>query len=356
MGEQGEMRKTRGKHRGSWASKVAGVIALGVVLVLSAVGLRAEVVIVDAAQDNTLYEDLNGQFSNGSGDYLFAGRTQGAGLRRGLIAFDVAAAVPAGSTIDDVAFGLFMSKTIVGPEFVKVHRALADWGEGASDAPGEEGAGAPAEPGDATWLHTFFPNDFWALEGGDYAATESGATLVDQVGPYEWSDPAMVADVQGWLDDPEQNFGWVLIGNEREARDEVPEQAQATSKRFNTRENFLPYSRPRLRIEFTPPTGLALSITGACPGAIEIAISGATPDGRVGLPWSRSLGSFTVPGGGCAGTDLDLDRPRLLTIVPVDAAGAVTLQRNAPAAVCGVYLQAVDLPSCAVSGVGQIPQ
>ena len=50
---------------------------------------------------------------------------------------------------------------------IELHKLLADWGEGTSQATGEEGQGAPATPNDATWRHRFFDTIFWTNEGGD---------------------------------------------------------------------------------------------------------------------------------------------------------------------------------------------
>jgi hypothetical protein len=54
----------------------------------------------------------------------------------------------------------------------------------------------------------------------------------------------MVADVQGWLDDPSSNFGWLLVGNEGE---------NGTAKRFDSKENPVAERSPSLTIEFTLP-------------------------------------------------------------------------------------------------------
>ena len=48
-----------------------------------------------------------------------------------------------------------------------MRRALADWGEGTSFG---LGAGSPATPGDATWLHTFYNTDLWTNAGGDFSS------------------------------------------------------------------------------------------------------------------------------------------------------------------------------------------
>ena len=80
---------------------------------------------------------------------------------------------------------------------------------------GQEGKGDDSEPNDATWIHTFYPGSFWTTPGGDFDATASGSTSVDGEGSYSWGSTAqMVADVQGWLDTPANNHGWILIGPE----------------------------------------------------------------------------------------------------------------------------------------------
>ena len=98
-----------------------------------------------ASRDNTLYEQVGGGLSNGAGEYIFAGTTATTSLRRrALLRFDVHAAVPAGSTVTSEALQLNMSRTISNAQPVSLHRVMADWGEGTSDALLEEGGGAAA--------------------------------------------------------------------------------------------------------------------------------------------------------------------------------------------------------------------
>jgi hypothetical protein len=209
--------------------------------------LPTSTVIVEAEKDNTLYESETGALSNGMGDFFFAGQTQSGNLRRGLVAFDVNAAVPHGSTVVSATLELHVSNTPDGgPDTVEVgaHFVSADWGEGDSDADGEEGAGAPAATGDATWLHTFFNTDLWASAGGDFSAAPSASTTVGGVGDYSWTSPALADDVQTWVDTPAASNGWAMVG---------PEEAIQTARRFNSRENDDEATRPRLIIEFIPP-------------------------------------------------------------------------------------------------------
>jgi hypothetical protein len=206
--------------------------------------LRAESVTITATRDNTLYESITGGLSNGAGDYFFAGTTVDGAIRRGLIGFDVAGSVPAGSVITAATLRLHMSRTPAAVEPVTVHRLLAEWGEGASDAPGEEGAGGNPATGDATWIHTFFAAASWSQPGGDFVPESSASASVIGTGYYDWgSTPGMIADVQGWLDQPGSNFGWLVMGNE-----EFP----LTAKRFDSREHPNPAMRPSLAIEYRP--------------------------------------------------------------------------------------------------------
>ena len=44
---------------------------------------------------------------------------------------------------------------------IELHKLMVDWGEGASNANGKEGQGAPATTNDATWRHRFYGATFW---------------------------------------------------------------------------------------------------------------------------------------------------------------------------------------------------
>ncbi len=224
-----------------------GVMAI---VCLGSVGMtQADLIQLAPSKDNTLFEESDGLLSNGAGQRLFVGRTnqlEGLALRRGLIAFDVGGSIPAGSVINGASLTMRLSRTrFTTARVVNLHRASADWGEGTSDAGGQEGAGAPATPGDATWIHTFSSSDFWTTAGGDFAPTESAGQSVGGLNSYTWGSTAqMVADVQMWLDTPAGNFGWVIIGDES---------VTLTAKRFDSRENLTESNRPVLAVDFTPP-------------------------------------------------------------------------------------------------------
>jgi hypothetical protein len=207
-------------------------------------------VTIPAKKDNTLYQSATGSLSNGAGDYFFAGSSGTGGKKRALIMFDIAGSgIPAGSTITSAKLSLYMSKTSAGPFPVELHRLLKDWGEGTSHAAGEEGQGAPATPGDATWLHNFYDTSFWTNQGGDFEPSASASEDVNAVGFYSWASAQMADDVQSWLDAPSDNFGWLLLGRE-----------DVTSvKRFDTRTNTTTANRPILIVQYKAPCQFALA-------------------------------------------------------------------------------------------------
>jgi hypothetical protein len=203
----------------------------------------ADIININPIKDNTLYEydPAEGDMSNALGNHFFAGETAMGELRRGVLAFDIAGSIPSGSTILGVTLSLNMSRTgLDTSRIVELHKLLADWGEGTSVAPGEEGDGGPATTNDATWRHRFFDTIFWTTEGGDFSGTVSASQSVGAVGVYMWSSSQMRADVQAWLDDPASNFGWLVLGDESEI---------LTTKRFDTRESASP---PVLTILYRP--------------------------------------------------------------------------------------------------------
>jgi len=210
---------------------------------------NSETITIPASKDNTLYEDDSGALSNGAGAYFFAGKAADQEIRRGVIAFELAGSVPTNAIIVGAELKLHMSKSIAGLQPVAAHRLLLDWGEGASNATGQEGGGAPAQTGDTTWLHTFCCDQFWTEagrpSGGVFAITPSASTMVGDVGEYVWEDSELINDIKYWLDNPDKNYGWILIGNE---------EVGTTTKRFDSLQNPSAQVRPQLVIEYLIPS------------------------------------------------------------------------------------------------------
>ncbi len=227
----------------------------------------ADSVVLNPTKTNTLIQVASAsdqQLSNGLGD-VFVGRTNQDGpdaptisIRRGLVAFDPAAAVPPGATITAVTMTADDVKGMNGNQTISLNRMLTDWGQGTSFFNG--GIGGPATDGDVTWYYTFYnsanpsASPAWAAPGGqpgvDYSASVSASSLilagsVNQT--FTWSSsnsPALVSDVQQWLDSPGTSFGWIMFGNES---------AGMTAHRFGGQYATSPESPMQLTIQYTAP-------------------------------------------------------------------------------------------------------
>lgn len=167
---------------------------------------------------------------------------------RALIRFNVAASLPPGAVITNVTLTVRMTKeAISGPaDTVALHRMLVDWGEGTKSS-GNHGSAAAA--GEANWTARKLGIANWAAPGAqvgtDFAATASGTLSWDAPGSYSFaSAPGLVADVQSWLDDPDQNQGWILKSEQ--------ESTIGAAKRVVTREGSAA-QRPQLVVGYSVP-------------------------------------------------------------------------------------------------------
>ncbi|OGF26218.1 MAG: hypothetical protein A2V63_07425, partial [Candidatus Eisenbacteria bacterium RBG_19FT_COMBO_70_11] len=238
------------------AAVARGARPLGLLLAASALLAPAVAgaitVVIPASKDNTLYESATGATSNGAGEYIFTGRTKDGFKRRAVIAFDIAANIPAGATINSVSLQLNVSRVANNTlRTTTLHRILADWGEGTSNAGQNEGQGAPSTTNDATWIHRFYPSTLWSAAGGDFVVTASASTGITGNGNYTWSSPTMVSNVQSWLDSPATNLGWLVLGDESVIE---------TAKRLGSSENAQTSQRPALTVDYSVGGGAS----GAC--------------------------------------------------------------------------------------------
>jgi len=195
------------------------------------------------SKDNTLFFSTDGNASNGAGPHFFVGTIRTGNIRRGILAFDVSA-IPQGALVTEVTLTMKVSNAQGGAQDIGLYRVPADWGEAGSMATGPGlGQPAPAQTGDATWLHRFFNSASWTFPGGDFSFTMSASQSVTGTGSYTWgSTSEMIADGQLWVDNPDTNFGWIVMGNEG---------ANQTAKRFDSKEHPTEASRPVLTVTYT---------------------------------------------------------------------------------------------------------
>jgi hypothetical protein len=224
----------------------------------------AAVVTFNPSKDNTLFESAAGDLSSGAGPDLYFGATSTLAKRRAVLAFDLSS-IPAGSVVTAVTLTLSVTQAPLGggsASTVEVHRVAASWGEGASSA--ASGGGATALTDDATWLHRFYNTSSWTTAGGDFDAAVLASTGVTGLGAYSWTSAALAAGVQGWVNNPATNFGWILTGGEATAQ---------SARKLGSRENADASVRPVLSVTYTPvpepaAAGVVVASLVAC-GAVR---------------------------------------------------------------------------------------
>jgi hypothetical protein len=193
---------------------------------LCAISARADVIDLGANHDTTIFQN-NVNNAAGGGPGIFAGTNGAASPRRGLISFDLSS-IPAGATITNVQLTLTVGQ-IAGSggsggsntETIGLFAVAANrpWGEGTAESGatsiGGTGQGAAAGVGDATWNQSAFSLTSWTNPGGDFVSTASASLKLNNAAQgvsFTWLSTAqLVADVQGWLNNPSTNNGWEII-------------------------------------------------------------------------------------------------------------------------------------------------
>jgi uncharacterized protein (TIGR03118 family) len=237
----------------------------------------------------------------GSTGWFDAGRDGVGGIRRGLFRFDLSS-IPAGSTITSAEVQLTAVK-IPGSSPVNstfdLFRLQATWNEGNKGGSN----GTNASTGEATWNARIRGTANWTSPGakGDAAATASASTAVSSThnARYSWSGAGMVADVQFWLDNPSENFGWLLTSR--------AESSSRSVRGFASRESGADAGTLVVNYTTPPPPNSAptISINSPANGATFVSPADVTieavamdPDGTVAkvefFDGENSLGSVAA--------------------------------------------------------------
>ncbi len=218
--------------------------SIGLLLVTLSTTVFSVTLQINPSKDNTLYESGDGAISNGAGNYTFIGKTTGNSLRRAVMKFDLSA-IPIDSVVSSANLSITVSRVPASGQAstANLHLLLTDWGEGVSQATGNQGGGTMAEANDTTWLHTFYSSQFWTAAGGDFnpasSTTANYGTTNGEIIAFPSSN-SLIADIQLWIDTPINNFGWIIVGDES---------SSGNTRRFNTRESTT--GKPVLTIEYT---------------------------------------------------------------------------------------------------------
>jgi hypothetical protein len=218
-----------------------------ILAILPGISLLSQTVEVEvgASIDNTIFKDL--VLSNGIGEYFFAGNTKDGVIKRALVMFDLAELVPEGVTVDSAILVLHPTKVKPGSTSINVHRLTTEWGEGTSKAEDGDGKGAIATANDATWEYAKFNTHPWIKTGGDYALDASATSTVSAGNDAEFSSILITANVNFWLANPSNNYGWILIGDEL---------STSTSAKFGSRDNIDPLLWPILKLYYQGSTSI----------------------------------------------------------------------------------------------------
>lgn len=241
--------------------RIIGAAILAAVTSLPPV--HAEVITLNPVADTTLIQvDPNANL--GGTDFFNAGTAGNGNRNRAIMLFSLSEFIPAGSTINNVSVMLDIVRqpaVDLAPALFSLRRMNVSWSEG-DKVPIEEGSpglGAPATEGDATWLYRSVGGEAWSTPGGregvDFSSTVSSTAFVYGIGdPVQFeSTTELTADVQLWLDNPDSNFGWMLMTE--------TEQVRKSARSFASRED--PNGGPMLIIDFTPvPEPSSFVLTG----------------------------------------------------------------------------------------------
>lgn len=194
--------------------------------ILAAAGARADTIVLQADRDASIAQG-NPNNSNGGGPCFFAGTDGNSSPHRALISFSLNG-IPQGATITSVQLTLTLAQVagsgggggeIARTATIGLFGMGTNWNPGTVEGDafgiGGTGQGDQAQLGDATWNDAFYKQTPWHTPGGDHASTVSASLFLNnntQGTVYTWqSTSRLVADVQGWLDNPSTNFGWELI-------------------------------------------------------------------------------------------------------------------------------------------------
>jgi hypothetical protein len=196
-------------------------------------------------EDTSIFSES--QNAGGATDGIFSGTTAQLHTRRALLKVDLSS-IPPGTVITNVE--LRVTVEMSGDSFADIAYALhpvsRPWGEGTVRAGANGGFGGPANPGDATWTDARLGEVAWTTPGGDFDPEPSAVANAGFAGQSAtWSGAGLVKDVQRWVNAPEENHGWIIIG--------ALEGQKKRVKRFYSSD--APGNRPRLVVEVAPAIG-----------------------------------------------------------------------------------------------------
>lgn len=241
-----------------------GLRVLGGAFVLLSLPASANLATIIADRDAAIFAQ-NPDYNLGAGNLIAGTNAHFSDNARSLLEFNIVSSLPAGSIINSVFFqvGVIRQSNSASASAYELHPLLKDWTEGNGGVGVNNGS--PALAGETTWNSEFHGATLWGTPGGlagtDYLSSASGvgpainsANVLYQID----STSSLVADVQGWLDNPATNDGWAFLGSS--------EGIAGTARRFSSTEvpgdGIASALTPRIIVDYTtvPEPGMGISL------------------------------------------------------------------------------------------------
>lgn len=221
-------------------------------------------VVLTSSSDATLFADEGDVAA--SVNAFAVGRTP-TGVRRALLSFDVASAdLPADAHVECAELGLYVDASTATDEagdadrsstpLISLYAVTTQWTTTANtdnvlDVPTLQGG--PASQQDCTWTHSSYPDVRWTAPGGDYDdAKELSEDAVDAEGKHWFGSTKNTRDaVQGWIENTQPNYGFLLVGPEEEESDADNKYAYNVYHGMDSDDDA---KRPTLVLKYTSPS------------------------------------------------------------------------------------------------------
>jgi hypothetical protein len=165
------------------------------------------------------------------------------------VRFDLQGKLPDGAILTNASLTFHTTKIRNDqPVRVNLHRMNLSWNEGIGGKGATTGAGDQALAGESSWKSRIAPNVPWSAPGAsaptDFSPELSATSTAGDIGAFTFqSTPQLLTDIQGWLQNPASNFGWIAFCE--------PDGPNGSAKRIGTREDV--ETAPSLLLEYEIP-------------------------------------------------------------------------------------------------------
>ena len=217
---------------------------LGILLCITSISM-ASIVTNKPVQDATITEKTP-DTADGTGVVITSGTCGSAcGVlsSRALLKFNLSNSIPSNAVITSAALTVKVVNAGATSSTFDLRKLLRDWNES------------------STWNTRLAPSTLWTVSGAsapvDFSSVITQTNFIPGVGTYTFaSNSNMVADVQEWVNNPTNNFGWIVISESQGTGQ--------TERKFSSREDSA--NAPTLVVQFsipaTPPQLLLLPHAG----------------------------------------------------------------------------------------------